>query len=541
METLESSRVCRLCGKHSGISIYIFDKNENHVKKINAVLPIMVHEMDLLPKHMCHWCGYKLEQFYKFYADCLKTDTNLKGQLSWMGKEDPQQRVGTPMVHIENIKIEPPDYDAFDMTPIVGDANYISSVKSMAFEPDDIPYAPYRCRCCCDKMDQSNRAVSTDYQTTAVSRCNRLSNEIDSRNDSRSVKINPLSSSSQETFQERSNPLKPVNKNDGRPKRTSSSPSRVKNVKNTIFVDENVKETVVRDLRPRNISIKYATKRKKSSSRVQSGGAKSKMELVKPKQELTPPKVERLDDVEGRILRPRKNPIDYIEPKRKYVKSLNKNQRLNGVELNAGEHKVRNIASKLKMSPEQVLTAIEDRINFAVKQEQLSDLGDSTLNESIIALPKNETSLADKLNTLPDNVSIKVQNDRVNCSLLDRAPSGFSDADESRGFKSPNKRVSAMPYAQMYLRSHNVCLRNGKKRVLDQPSVAPSKLRRSCCNSTDSGKSNGRNLMKAVRGFIDAKNVAASIKLFDNMKHYCDECNSSFVNRELFKLHLCYH
>jgi len=42
METLESSRMCRLCGQNSGISINIFDESENHVRKINAVLPIMV-------------------------------------------------------------------------------------------------------------------------------------------------------------------------------------------------------------------------------------------------------------------------------------------------------------------------------------------------------------------------------------------------------------------------------------------------------------------------------------------------------------------
>lgn len=468
METLESSRVCRLCGKHSGISIYIFDKNENHVKKINAVLPIMVHEMDLLPKHMCHWCSYKLEEFYKFYADCLKTDTNLKGQLSWMGKEDPQQRVGTPMVHIENIKIEPPDYDAFDMTPMVGDVNYMNSVKSMAFEPGDIPYVPYRCRYCCDKMDQSNRAVSTDYQNT-VSRYNGLSNAIHARTDSRS---------------------------------------------------------------------KYATTRKKPLSRVPLRDAKSKMEPLKLKQEVIPPKVERLDDLEGRILRPRKGPINYIESKRKYLKFADKSQRLlNGVELN--EHRVRNIASKLKVSSSQVLTAIEDRMNFSMKQEQLSDLNESTLNGSIKALPKNETSnnLAEKLNALPDNVSIKVQDDRVNC---DRAPAGFS-VDASRAFKSPNKRVPAVPRAPMYLRSQNVSLRNGKKRILDQLNLSPCRLRRNYYNSMDSGKPNGRNLTKAIRRFIDVKTGAASIKPVDNIKHYCDECNTSFVNRELFKLHLCHH
>lgn len=42
METLESSYVCRLCGQQSGISINIFDKNENHIRKINTMLPIMV-------------------------------------------------------------------------------------------------------------------------------------------------------------------------------------------------------------------------------------------------------------------------------------------------------------------------------------------------------------------------------------------------------------------------------------------------------------------------------------------------------------------
>lgn len=49
METLEKSRVCRLCGKHSGISIDIFDKNDNHFKKINAILPILVSVRQCVP------------------------------------------------------------------------------------------------------------------------------------------------------------------------------------------------------------------------------------------------------------------------------------------------------------------------------------------------------------------------------------------------------------------------------------------------------------------------------------------------------------
>lgn len=47
METLEASHACRLCGNKSGISINIFDKKKNHIRKINAVLPIMVRAVFL--------------------------------------------------------------------------------------------------------------------------------------------------------------------------------------------------------------------------------------------------------------------------------------------------------------------------------------------------------------------------------------------------------------------------------------------------------------------------------------------------------------
>ena len=42
METLEGSRMCRLCGKQVEMANDIFDKRVNHVKKINSVLPILV-------------------------------------------------------------------------------------------------------------------------------------------------------------------------------------------------------------------------------------------------------------------------------------------------------------------------------------------------------------------------------------------------------------------------------------------------------------------------------------------------------------------
>ncbi|XP_078035057.1 uncharacterized protein LOC144469048 [Augochlora pura] len=541
METLESSRVCRLCGKHSGISIDIFDKNENHVKKINAVLPIMVHEMDLLPKHMCHRCSYKLEEFFKFYVDCLKTDSHLKSQLSWMAKEVPQMRVGTPMVQIENIKLETPDYDAadVDMTPLVGDVNYMNSMNTMAYEPNGISYGAYRCRCCCDKMDQSNPTVSTNYSNTAVSRCSRLNNEIDSSSNSRTVKTNSSGTSKLDMFQEQSSKLMQVNKNED----VSKMICRIENVRSVADGNEDVKDVITHNLRPRNLLVNYVGQKRKSSClRSLSRNRKSKIDTKHRNVEAKKMKEERYDEFEGRILRPRNIAINY-RGQRKYSRSPNKNQRLNNAEFSVNKRKVRNIASQLKLPPEQVLTAVEDRINFAVKQEQLSDLEDSMLNESILSLPKNETNnnLADAINALLNNVSIKVQNDRVNCSLLSHTPSDFSGVDGMKYLRSMSRRVAATQHASKYLRSHDLYLRNGKRRKLNELDVASSTLNRDCRSFIDC-KPNIRSLKKSFRDFIDEDNISASATLSNkNALHYCEECHTSFVSKELFKLHLCYH
>ncbi|XP_031832632.1 uncharacterized protein LOC116426981 [Nomia melanderi] len=361
METLESSRVCRLCGKQSGISINIFDKNENHVRKINAVLPIMVHEMDLLPKHMCHRCSYKLEEFHKFYVDCLKTDTDLKSQLSWMGKNDPLKRVGIPMVHIENIKtkIEPPDYDAYDMAPMVGNMSYINSMSPMAFEPEDISYAAYRCRCCCDKMDQSNRTIPTSYQTTtAVPRCNRLSNvepEINEHvNVSQSPRRNPLTD---EKYRERSTVLTQVDGNCRLQKAHPNHSSLTENIKSAgVVKKDKTKNAIVRNLRPRKTFVNYVGARKKSTlSQLKVAELNGVTLHTQPKLEIDEIKVEKFEDFGGRVLRPRKGTIDYTESKRKYSRSLIRNQRPRMEEVHAG--KVRNIVNKLNSSSENMLPA----------------------------------------------------------------------------------------------------------------------------------------------------------------------------------------
>ncbi|KOC68653.1 hypothetical protein WH47_06445 [Habropoda laboriosa] len=555
METLESSRVCRLCGKQSGISINIFDKNENHVKKINAVLPIMVHEMDLLPKHMCHRCSYKLEEFHKFYVDCLKTDADLKSQLSWMQKEDSKERVGVPMVHIENIriKIEPPDYDAYEINPIVDNVNYMNSVTFPVngVRSDDIPdgitYTTYaRCGCYCDKADQSNQTVPTNYENR-ISDCGRIN---DVREDNTRGMLNCERIEERSSIQTLGKKTKDLRRS--RPNLSNFSRSKGKSASTNVNVQ---KCTIVRNLRPRKGSVDYRQTRKKLSTvSALNNGSRSKNEEARMTTtlstglEVTQIKVEKLDDFGGRVLRPRKGTVDYIGPKRKYSRSSIKKERLHSDERSSEKTKVPNIASKLKPSSKRVPKLLDNSIKLSIKKEQLSDLEDMVLDESISAviLPEKHV-LNDHVDTVPNDHITNIHNDRVNCSSTYSAQhvGNFSVGNKWKCLRSMSKHKlksrkislnrfeTEINYPPKYLRSQDVYLRSGKIRKLDNANVSAKKLRRSLRNLTDRGKMT-RNLMKAIRGTVTA------IKLLDNIKHYCEECNTHFTNKELFKLHACY-
>ena len=562
METLESSRVCRLCGKLSGcISINIFDKNESHVKKINAVLPIMVHEMDLLPKHMCHRCTYKLEEFYKFYVDCLKTDADLKSQLSWMGKDVPTERVGIPMVHIENvkIKIEPRDYDAYDMSPMVDNVDYINSMSSVTFQPNDIPYAAYaRCRCCCDKMDQSNQAVPTNYENT-ISTCNRRVVDVEACNNNRTNKSQAAKKQQQQ--QQQSSTIS-VNENckDSRSNKPISFSSnhpdgaRAKfNAKKDVF-----RSPIVRNLRPRKGSVDYVGSKRKSPGISTSRSTKPKApSLLQPEIYATRVKVEKLDDLEGRILRPRTGTIDYCMSTRKHSKSTDKNQRSQDEEYTAAKYTVRNIANKVKLPSREVSKLAKDRIKVMVKEEQLSDLDETGYDEllSSAMLPKDRKTV--KIEALPNGHLVDFQNDRINGNMLNYAQP-TTDFNATYTLKSPNSvskgklksgkmgsspTAATITYSPKFLRSHDSYLRSGKIKKFDDAKDSARKLQRNLRNVADRGSTTtGSNLMTTITGAVGAKNISASIKLIDsNVKRYCENCNVSFLNKELFKLHACYH
>ena len=543
METLESSRICRLCGKQSGISINIFDKNESHVKKINAILPVMVHEMDLLPKHMCHRCSYKLEEFHKFYVDCLKTDADLKSQLSWMRKENSKETIGVPMVHIENVKmkLEPPDYDVYEMNPMVDDnVNYINSVSSVTFPvngiqpngiPEGITYTAYaRCACYCDKTDQSNQTVCTNYKNT-IPRCNRVKNVTSDSNGcsnelQQAVKKNVLANKS---HRKRSNYNLPT-------RRDKCSANK-----------ELSTSIIVRNLRPRKGFIDYTGTKKKQNPVISSRSTDTKFSIPLAKFPATQIKVEPFHGVEGRTLRPRKGTIDYIGPKRKYSKFIDTNQRSqqdDKYHRSIKKQKVRNIANKLKIPMKKLPILLENTIKLGIKEEQQLPDPEDTLpfHESVSAtLSRNcerrrdTIRLASKIDSLPNDFVANVQNSRIDGSLLNpRHPNIIVD----RLRKIGSNRIAPINYPPKYLTSQHLYLRSGKMKKFDNIQLSSRKLL-SLGNITNNSQTVGTNLMKTIRGINTSKKMSAS--LIDNIKRYCEECNTSFFNRELFKLHACYH
>lgn len=508
--------------------------------------------MDLLPKHMCHRCSYKLEEFHKFYMDCLKTDAGLKNQLSWMRKEDSKESVGVPMVHIENIKIkvEPPDYDLYD------DNEYINSMSSVTYPvnsvrsdniPDPITYTSYtRCGCYCDKADQSNQTVPTNYGNE-ISRCSRI-NAMRQDNDG-CANVSPAvqqgNLSTHRALKERSNIVKLVNDvKDSR--RTTFSNFNPSTDKYSSGKKETSKDAIVRNLRPRKGSVDYAGIRKKLST-CSSLNDENGSTIVETKFDVSQIKIEKFD-FEGRVLRPRKGTIDYREPIRKYSRSANKNQRSQSDRHGADKTKVRNIASKLKLPLKKMSKQMRNKVKSDIKTEQLSDLEDLVLDGSVSAAM---LSLTDEIDALPNNYNVNVRNDRVNCDArVNRAQhtDNFSIAnwnplrnlskDKFKSGKVGLHRIGGINYSTRYLRSQDVCLRNGKIRKPDSTNVSIKKLRRSFRNFMHRNKTSGKALMKAIGGSVTSK-MSAAMKVLD-IKHYCDECNTSFANKELFKLHVCY-
>ncbi|EFN62858.1 hypothetical protein EAG_08952 [Camponotus floridanus] len=582
METLESSRMCRLCGQQSGISINIFDESENHVKKINAVLPIMVHEMDLLPKQMCHRCSYKLEEFHKFYVDCLKTDATLKSQLSWMRKDRDKEKIGVPMVHIENMKIkaESLDYDVYELEPLIENMEYINSMALPAGGiHNGLTYATLsRYRCCCDKKDQSRAKKTTagfcqNYRES-IFKCGEIANDSRKRTlVDATPKLRPMKKN---TFTQAEFPDCPQNhllcvdavenaqdrltadtntkdasslntrncsydKLETIPKNPAVSRSTiVRNLRpriNLVNYASN-KKTIVHNLRPRNTLVNYTSKKRKTSIDANSGPSiiASNSEISNSKAtfasnfKLTRQiKVEQIDEMEGRSLRPRRTVVDYQEPKmRKVSDHRTKRRKMEDAEQNSKPHSKNENASSNKFV-----------LKLKIKQEVLDDLEDTVLSEMTNAIPRlPNNSLANlpaKVEAVTSDNDVSSRDDMSDYfkSNHPQLRNKFQLAKQKslsnimKNKLTKTKKIYRLPaanYSPKCLRSQDAFLRNGKARKKDYIEWPVKKLQ-----------------TRKLMDMVNKSTKPAVVKLAETIKHYCETCNVSFANKELFKLHRCYY
>ncbi|XP_012522239.2 uncharacterized protein LOC105828458 isoform X2 [Monomorium pharaonis] len=491
---------------------------------------------------MCHRCSYKLEEFHKFYVDCLKTDAALKSQLSWMRKGEGKEKIGVPMVHIENMKIkaEPLDYDMYELQPLVENIDYINSMNSVAFPADSIhdglTYAALsRCRCCCDKKDQ-NRS----RRTTAGQFCQNYEGQMP-----RCGRIADVSRN--KTLEDTTAQLKPFKRNLFTQSMFPDCPQndclpRVENARDSLPRDTSTKDdvvpaeirnhshgklerfpgshravginTMVRNLRPRKNLVNYAPDKKKLSSVNPGPLALNKSNVSNtnstPISNFEPIQKIKAEQTEskGRSLRPRKGVVNYQEPKRKLSEPLTKRRKM-------GEQ------------GEQGLHARNESANFKIKEETLDNLEDTMLNNATSRLPRKFAALPAKVEAKTGNNDVSLRDDCLksqyrNQFQLDERKS-LSNIMKNKLAKTRKAyRLPTGNYSLKYLRSQDTHLRNGKTK-----------------NSDWSLK----NLQ--TRKLIDTINKSAEklpmLKLTENIKHYCESCNVSFMTKELFRLHACYY
>ena len=488
---------------------------------------------------MCHRCSYKLEEFHKFYVDCLKTDAALKSQLSWMRKGGVREKVGVPMVHIENMKIkaEPLDYDVYELEPLVENIDYINSMNSVTFPAGSIhnglTYTTFS-RCCCDKKNQSRSRRTTaelcqNYQGQ-MDRCGKIANVSQKRTFEDTTRLKSIK---RNLFTHSMFPDCPQN-------RLQHVENTVENVRDRLVTNTSTKDdvaipetrnhchsglrtlpknqavarsTIVRNLRPRK-NLNYAQDKGKIlsvnprpstliKSNVSEATSSPNFELM---QQI---KVELIDEFEGRNLRPRRNVVDYQEPKMKKVsESRAKKRKLN--EKSSKNDKTSNI------------------LDFKIKQEVQEDLENTMVSETTNATPR----LPSKFVTLPTKIQAMTSD---NGSLRDdylksrfrgqlQLAERNSLSNIMRNKLAKTKKTYQFPkanYSPKYLRSQDVYLRNGKSRNNTEWSMK---------------KLQTRKLINTIN-----KKKSPMLKLSENIKHYCESCNVKFINKELFRLHACYY
>lgn len=285
-----------------------------------------------------------------------------------------------------------------------------------------------------------------------------------------------------------------------------------------------IARSTIRNLRPRKNLVNYAEFKKRMlsvnagpsafrKSNVSDTKTTSVSDFVEATRQI---KIEQIDESK-RNLRPRRTVVDYQEPKMRKVS-----------EYRAKRRKMDEQGMKLHSKNKSALNAL----NFKIKQETLDDLN-IVLSETI-----NVTSrLPSKFATLPAKIEAKTSDNDVNLRddyLKSQSRGQFRDQLVERKSLSnivknrltKTKKTYRLPtanYSPKCLRSQDAYLRNGKTRKNDYAEWSMKKLQT-------------RKLMDINKGM----KKSPMLKLSENIKHYCETCNISFMNTELFRLHACY-
>ncbi|KAI4496822.1 hypothetical protein M0804_000632 [Polistes exclamans] len=322
MDTLEESHACRICGNDSDDTTNIFDEKRDHAKKIDALLPIMVHKFDFLSKVICNTCSCKLDEFYDFYLKSLRTDKHSKSQLSWMNKREGKEvRSDRPMVRIHNvnIKIEPVEYERYDLDPVIRNFEYVNSMKSETFPigdrsrthgiPDRIAYQSSQHSC--NKQSHKKRFISNEYNQ--YSACGEYANS--NIKDVKNLSDN-LSDNSRVNFCSN-------DKNNNFFQKNDKIMDQDQHKKSIILKKQRLKELSGNPLnyalRPRKVFVNYVETRQKlpnflkidNSAKINIISATVKIEKEEKQEQVV------TEHLKRRALRPRKVPINYSDNKRK--------------------------------------------------------------------------------------------------------------------------------------------------------------------------------------------------------------------------------
>lgn len=338
MDTLEESHACRICGNDSDDTTNIFDEKRDHAKKIDALLPIMVHKFDFLSKVICNTCSCKLDEFYDFYLKSLRTDKHSKSQLSWMNKrEEKEVRSDRPMVRIHNvnIKIEPVEYERYSLDPVIRNFEYVNSMKSETFPmgdrsrthgiPDRIAYQT-RSQHSCNKQNHKKRFISNEYNQ--YSACGEYANsnikDVNNLSDNltENPRVNFCSNDKNNNFFQKSNKIM----------------DQDQHKKSLILGKQRLRELSGNPLnyalRPRKVFVNYVETRQKIPNFLKINNSAKSNDNVHRTVSLAEPKIniisatvkiekeEKQEQVvtehfERRALRPRRVPINYSDNQRK--------------------------------------------------------------------------------------------------------------------------------------------------------------------------------------------------------------------------------